>query len=174
MEIKARIAITGRPGVGKTTLIRQVLARTPLSFGGMITQEVRKCSGRVGFSVVDLATGEEGVLAHLHGGGGPLVGRYRVRLDDLERVGVAAIRRAVAEKELVVIDEVAPMELLSPAFVPAVEEALASGKALLISTHANADHPIAHRVRQELTLFRVRLSNRDLLVQEIARALGAA
>ncbi|HCP31821.1 TPA: hypothetical protein DIT45_00970 [Candidatus Acetothermia bacterium] len=42
------------------------------------------------------------------------------------------------EKELVVIDEFAPMEIFSPAFVPAVEEALASNKGLIISTHAHA------------------------------------
>lgn len=64
------------------------------------------------------------------------------------------------------------MELTSPDFVPVVEQALASDKSLLISTHANADHPIAHRVRRELSLFRVKLSNRDALIDEIAAHFG--
>jgi len=51
------------------------------------------------------------------------------------------------EKELVVIDEFAPMEIFSPAFVPAVEEALASNKGLIISTHAHRGHPLIHRIR---------------------------
>jgi len=51
------------------------------------------------------------------------------------------------EKELVVIDEFAPMEISSPAFVPAVEEALASNKGLIISTHAHRGHPLIHRIR---------------------------
>jgi hypothetical protein len=41
------------------------------------------------------------------------------------------------EKEPVVIDEFAPMEISSPAFVPAVEEALASNKGLIIFFHAH-------------------------------------
>ncbi len=172
MPIKGRVAITGRPGVGKTTAIERLLEMIPLSAGGMITKEIRVCGHRVGFSLVDVATGEEGVLAHLHHRDGPRVGRYTVDLRSLEGIGVRAIRRAVDECELVVIDEIAPMELAAPGFVPAVESALASGKSLLISTHARAGHPVAHRVRRELALFRVKLSNRDGLVAEIAAHFG--
>jgi nucleoside-triphosphatase len=171
MPIKGRIAITGRPGVGKTTLIARVLERIGGNVGGMTTAETRICGHRVGFVVRDIAAGVEGVLAHVHHRNGPKVGRYTVDTASLERIGVSAILDAVRTKELVVIDEIAPMELSSPAFVPAVEAALASDRALLISTHANADHPLAHRVRRELRLFRVKLGNRDDLVDEIVNAL---
>jgi len=174
MTIKGRVAITGRPGVGKTTTIERLLEILPLSAGGMLTKEIRVCGHRVGFSLTDVATGEEGVLAHLHHRDGPKVGRYAVDVRSLEEIGVRAIRRALATCELVVIDEIAPMELTSPEFVPAVEEALASDRALLISTHANADHPLAHRVRRELSLFRVKLGNRDGIVDEIANIFGIA
>ncbi len=172
MGIKARIALTGRPGVGKTTLIERVLPLIPLSSGGMITKEVRKCGRRVGFAVIDVATGITGTLAHIHGRRGPNVGRYTVNVDDLERIGIAAIERAIADKDLVVIDELAPMEICSPLFIPMVERALTSDKALIISTHAHLDHPLIHRVRQQLTLFRVKVSNRDALVEEIVREFG--
>jgi len=172
MTIKGRIAITGRPGVGKTTLIKRVLERIPLRAGGMLTEEIRICGHRVGFSLIDVATGREGTLAHLHRTSGPKVGRYRVDVRSLEEIGIAAIHRAIDEKELIVIDEIAPMELHSPAFVPAVEAALASGKPLIVSTHAHADVPIAHRIRRELDLFRVKLGNRDSLVEEILQAFG--
>ena len=138
----------------------------------MITREIRVCGRRVGFSLTDVATGEEGVLAHLHRRDGPKVGRYSVDLSSLEGVGVRAILHAVESCELVVIDEIAPMELTSAAFVPAVETALASDRALLISTHAHSDHPIAHRVRRELSLFRIKLGNRDRLIGEIAARFG--
>ena len=169
MGIKPRVAVTGRPGGGKTTLIQRVLERISLSVGGMITREIRKCGVRVGFSVTDLATGREGILAHLHQRTGPRISRYRVNLHDLEQIGIEAIWHAIRACELVVIDEIAPMELCSPAFIPAVESALASSKALLISTHAQVEHPIVHRVRQELELFRVKVSNRDGLVDAIAQ-----
>ncbi len=174
MAIKGRVAITGRPGVGKTTLIERVLEALPFSAGGMLTKEIRVCGHRVGFSVIDVATGAAGTLAHVHRTDGPKVGRYTVDLNSLDETGIAAILDAVETKDLIVIDEIAPMELRSPAFVPAVETALASEKALLISTHANADHPLAHRVRQELELFRVKLGNRDALLEDVLSALRAA
>jgi nucleoside-triphosphatase len=173
MGIKARIAVTGRPGVGKTTLIRRVVEQLPVSVGGMITQEIRKCGVRVGFAVIDIATGQEGILAHLHQQKGPKVGRYRVNLQDLEQIGIEAIKCATRASDLVVIDEIAPMELCSSAFLPTVEVALASEKALLISTHGRVDHPLIHRIRQELELFRVKVSNRDSLVETIAQRFAA-
>lgn len=172
MPIKGRVAITGRPGVGKTTLIKRVLSRLSISAGGMLTEEIRVCGRRVGFSVFDVATGKEGILAHIHRTGGPRIGRYTVDLDALERIGIGAIYRAIEKDELVVIDEIGPMELLSPEFVPAVEAALASDRSLIISTHAHAEVDIAHRVRRELRLFRIKLGNRDRLVGEILRIFG--
>jgi len=172
MRIKGRVAITGRPEVGKTTLIERVLEQLPRGCaGGMYSKEIRVIGRRVGFALFDVATGQEGRLAHIHQRVGPKVGRYMVDVESLEKVGIAAIYDAIQTKDLVVIDEVAPMEFHSPAFVPAVEAALASDKALLISTHANSDHPIAHRVRQELQLFRVRLNSRDRLVGDVVDAL---
>ena len=165
--------MTGRPGVGKTTLIERVLEAVDLHAGGMLTREIRVCGRRVGFALVDIATGEEGVLAHVHRTSGPRVGRYAVDIESIETLGVGAILRAIRTAELVVIDEIAPMELHAPGFIPAVEAALASDRALLISTHAHAKHPIAHRVRRELQLYRVKLSNRDALVTEIAAELSA-
>jgi len=172
MPIKGRVAITGRPGVGKTTAIERLLDLLPLSAGGMISREIRVCGHRVGFALVDVATGEEGVLAHIHHRDGPKIGRYTVDLRSLENVGIQAIRHAIERCDLVVIDEIAPMELTSPAFAPAVEAALASDRSLVISTHAHADHPLAHRVRRELNLYRVKQSNRDRIVSEIAARFG--
>ncbi len=174
MPIKGRIAITGRPGVGKTTLIERVLEQIPCTAGGMLSKEIRVCGRRVGFALFDVATGTEGTLAHIHHTSGPKVGRYTVDVRSIETIGIAGVLDAIRTKDLVVIDEIAPMAFCSYAFVPAGEAALESDKALVISTHANADHPLAHRVRRELTLFRVRLSNRDRLVAEIVEALQAS
>jgi len=172
MGIKERVAITGRPGVGKTTLIECVIESIPLSVGGFISKELLTCGHRVGFRLIDIATGREGILAHIHQRVGPKIGKYTVNVNTLHEIGIPAIRSAIRSKDLVIIDEFAPMEVTSPEFIPIVESALASDKSLMIATHATLDHPLVHRIRQELKLFRVKLSNRDRLVDEVSSFLA--
>jgi nucleoside-triphosphatase len=157
-----KIVVTGQPGVGKTTLVERVLAEVPLKAGGMITREIRKIGRRVGFAVIDVATGKEGVLAHIHLPRGPRLGRYRVNLQDLDGVGAAAIEWALEHAELVVVDEVGPMELKSPRFIAAVERALTAPKHLLLTVHRASNHRLAYRARHECDLLvRLTVGNRD-------------
>jgi nucleoside-triphosphatase len=174
MQIKERVAITGRPGVGKTTLIERVIESLPLSAGGIIGKEILVCGHRVGFSLINVATGEEGILAHIHQRNGLQIGKYTVNLDTLHDLAIPAIHSAIRDKDLIIIDEFAPMELVSLDFIPAVEAALASNKPLIIATHATLDHPLVHRIRQELKLYRVKLSNRDRLVAEVCAYLSGS
>jgi len=156
-----KVVVTGQPGVGKTTLVERVLAEVPLRAGGMITREIRKVGRRVGFAVIDVATGREGVLAHIHLPHGPRLGRYRVNLEDLEEVGAAAIEWAVEHAELIVVDEVGPMELKSLRFVAAVERALEAPKHLLLTVHRASNHRLAYRARHGCDLLvRLTASNR--------------
>ena len=169
-----KIGVTGHPGVGKTTLVERVIEAVPLKCGGMITKEIRKIGRRVGFSIHDLLTGKEGVLAHIHLEKGPKLGRYRVNLRDLEEIGAAAIERALVECELVVIDEVGPMELRSQRFIRAVERALESEKHLLVTVHRASNHHLAYRIRHETDrFFRLSVSKRDQIAEEIIALLSA-
>ncbi|MCS7216672.1 MAG: NTPase [Candidatus Bipolaricaulota bacterium] len=163
-----KVGVTGHPGVGKTTLVKRVLAAVPLRAGGMITEEIRKCGYRVGFLLRDVATGREGLLAHRHHCDGPEFGKYRLCLRDLEEIGAAAIERALEEAELIVIDEVGPMELKSPRFIAAVEKALACPKPLLVTVHRASNHHLAYRIRHEVDhLVRLTQSNREAKIQEV-------
>ena len=47
------VLLTGRSGVGKTTLIKRLIEATPLSKGGFYTEEVREKGQRVGFSLMN-------------------------------------------------------------------------------------------------------------------------
>ncbi|MCR4403720.1 MAG: NTPase [Candidatus Acetothermia bacterium] len=166
-----RVAITGRPGCGKTTLIRKVVrALQPgLSLGGIYTEEIREGRARKGFAIIDISTGRRGLLAHtgLPSAAGPRVGKYRVNLKDIEELAVPAIMEALKAKELLVIDELAPMELASPKFVEAVEAALASECHLLFAVQERSAHPLAQRIRREFSVYEVTPSNRDGLFQEL-------
>lgn len=168
-----KIAITGNPGVGKTTLVLRVLGEVPLRCGGMITQEIRKLGRRIGFCIRDLGTGQEGILAHLHLDTGPRLGRYRINLKDLEEIGAAAIERALQEAELVVVDEVGPMELHSPRFIRAVENALNSNKHLLVTVHRASNHQLAYQIRHGVDYYlRLTQNNRDAQTLEVLRLLS--
>ncbi|MFO8033551.1 MAG: NTPase [Candidatus Bipolaricaulota bacterium] len=169
-----RVAVSGHPGVGKTTFVQGLAAALPLRVGGIVTQEIRVVGRRVGFTLKDLATGEEGILAHLHHAQGPQLGRYRVHTHDLEEIGAAAIERAAREAELVVIDEVGPMELTSERFVQAVRKALHSDTHLLVTVHRSSKHSLTYVIRQHVD-HHLHLSyrNRDRLL-EYARGLFLA
>lgn len=164
-----RIAITGNPGVGKSTVLRNVLKKLTCTYGGMTSADIRVKGERVGFEIRDVATGEQGILAHKQGSG-PRVGRYHVNLEDLNNIGVVAIRNAMS-LELIVIDEIAPMEFKSQEFVRAVEEALSSEKNMLVVLHQKSAHPLAGRIRKEFHVYTVTLENRESLVSEIAEKI---
>jgi nucleoside-triphosphatase THEP1 len=70
-----------------------------------------------------------------------------VDTDALDRVGVAALRQALEESDLVVIDEIGKMELLSPQFKEAVMQAIDSGKKVLGTIMLNP-HPFADEIKR--------------------------
>ena len=163
-----KILLTGRPGCGKTTLIKRVVNKLKLPAGGFYTEEIREHGQRVGFKIVTLA-GEETVLAHLDFKTANRVGKYGVDLSALETIGVAALRRAIAARHLVVIDEIGPMEIRSRVFCDAVNEALDINVPVL-GTISVRPNPFTNAIknRRDVTIIEVRRSNRDQLVFDLS------
>lgn len=161
------ILLTGRPRVGKTTIIKDVVRRLPGQAGGFYTQEMRERGRRQGFKIVTL-DGQEGILAHVGIESRMRVSKYGVNLADLEDIGVMAIREALAHKDYVVIDEIGKMELFSQAFKDAVWEAVHSHKPVL-GTVTLRSHPWADRVKvlPQVTVIKVTKANRDKMAQQV-------
>ncbi len=135
------ILVTGRPGIGKTTAVAKVvelLSRDGYKVGGFISREVRKGGTRIGFEVVNLKTGEKGWLARVEGRGGPRVGKYTVDLESFETIGVKALERSLIEDDVIVVDEIGPMELFSNEFKNIVWRALESPKPVIATIHWKA------------------------------------
>ena len=144
--------VTGPPGVGKSTLVSKVVLRLKSAgviVGGCITSEKRVGGNRVGFEVKDLSTGKRGELASVASKFGPRVGRYRVNLIDLARVGASGLESAASVSELIVVDEVGPMELVSPEFRRAVARCAATGKPMLAVVHERMEDDLLDKLRSE-------------------------
>lgn len=155
------ILLAGRPGVGKTTIIKQVVNMLGGEAGGFYTEEIRQRGRRLGFKIITLE-GEEGVLAHVDIKGAPRVSKYGVNVRDLEEVGVAALRRAVEGGRYVVIDEIGKMELYSPEFRRAVVEALESEKVVLGTVMAGRHEWVDNlKAKSQVTVLTVTEGNRE-------------
>ena len=159
--------LTGRPGVGKTTLLLRVLEGIKARAGGFYTQEVREGGKRIGFRIRSLS-GEEGTLARKGLRSPCRVGSYGVDVETLEKIGVRALRNAMAEAELIVVDEVAAMELCSERFREAVVEALNSGKPVLGVLQRKA-HPFLDEIRSrpDVRVLEVTEGNREEVLEEV-------
>ena len=163
-----RVLLTGRPGCGKTTLIKRVLEELPQRFGGFFTEEIRDHGSRVGFKVVALE-GNEAVFAHVDFTTRERVGKYGLDLSALEAVGVNAIREAVRAQRPIAIDEIGPMEIRSMIFREAVNNALDSELPIL-ATIFSRYLPFTDGIksRPDVVLIEISPNNRDRLVSQLS------
>ena len=128
--MKQAYLLTGKPGTGKTSLIKEAVAGMAGKVGGFYTEEIRSQRVRQGFKLVTL-DGQNAILAHVDIKSRYRVSKYGVDIDALDRVGVLALKRAAEQCELVVVDEIGKMELFSPRFREAISQIIDSGKRLL-------------------------------------------
>ena len=165
------LILTGAPGVGKTTVLTKTvdaLKAKGVSVGGMVSREVREGSVRVGFKILDLTNEKHGWLAHVNQRG-PQVGKYYVNLQDLDKIGTAAITNALEKCAAIAIDEIGPMELFSQKFKQAVAQALESKKLVLAVVHGKAKDPLVTQVKRRVDaeIFNVTFSNRENLPEQL-------
>jgi len=139
--------LTGRPGAGKTSLIRQEVAELREKAGGFYTEEIRVQGARLGFRLITLG-GQEAVLSHVDFHSRYRVGKYGVDIDALDKVGVPALEEAIRQCDVIVIDEIGKMELFSDHFREVVWQALQSGKRVIGTIMLNPQ-PWADEVKRQ-------------------------
>jgi len=163
------VLLTGSPGVGKTTVVERLVERVRehgAEVRGVFSPEIRDEDGeRVGFRITDVSTGRSEVMAHIEYEG-TSVGKYGVDVQAVEAVAREAI---VTDADLVVVDEIAPMETHSDVFVESVRTVLDSETPVVGVVQEGRDTGFVGSVkeRDDTTLVRVTEENRDEVPDDI-------
>jgi nucleoside-triphosphatase len=153
--MKTAYLVMGEPGIGKTTLIRQVVSTMRMRAAGFYTEDLQDSGVREGFRIVTLE-GETGLLASSEHEGPVHVSKYGVNIEELERVGVSAVRSAMQRGHVLVADEIGRMQLHSREFRRLLFDAVRGGHPVLgtimLGRNPYADRIKAHRNVELLTL----------------------
>ena len=147
-----KLLVLGEPGSGKTSWCRRYIdscRKRGSSVGGILCPAIERQGQRVGSNAVDLFTGQEIPFARLSrskpSSEGEKVGDYTISRDGI-LFARAAIKRAIENRcDLVVIDEVGPLELSGKGLMPAVEFALASAANVLIVVRSSLKEALQKR-----------------------------
>lgn len=143
---------------------------TGFKIEGITTREVREGGARTGFMLTDLSTGQEGWLAKKDLTTGPRVGSYVVASDDLEKIGVAALEHSVrGVADLVIIDEIGPMEMTSPSFRNSIYKILTGDRAVVATVKFGSRYPEVEKTWQKSVLLEITKDNRESIYRRVVR-----
>jgi nucleoside-triphosphatase len=170
MRIK-NLLLTGIPRIGKTTIIQSVIKKINQDCAGFFTQESKEKNQRAGFRLMTLDE-NDCILAHTNIKSTYRVGKYRVNLECIEKIGVTSILDGIKRKQIIIIDEIGKMELFSKKFKDAVIKALDSNCPVL-GTILFRRHPFCDKIkrRKDAQIIEVTKENRNALPEKILHEL---
>jgi nucleoside-triphosphatase len=178
MDDIPKIGITGMPSVGKTDTLLKIISSLEAHgyvVGGMITEPIVEKGIRVGFYVTDWQTKEHEVFAHIDYEAKEKVGKYGVDVTALDNVGVPAIEKAITDENvnIIAIDEIGKMQMISEKFCKMVTEALDSDKPIMVTLHKKSRTPLLQDVRRrdDIRILEVTPVNRNLLPYKIEKIM---
>ena len=166
--------LTGRPGIGKTTVAEAIIREFEEDAGGFVTGEIRESATRKGFRITTV-DGETATLAHVRFSSPVKVGKYGIDLETLGSIAVPSVQTAIKQKQVIVIDEIGRMELASKEFRAAVLEALDSNRVVVATVQRHADlFTDQLKKRHDVKVIEVTIENRNKLPRMVAELVNGA
>ncbi|MFW9976103.1 MAG: NTPase [Candidatus Thorarchaeota archaeon] len=165
------ILLTGKPGIGKTTAIKRIVEKLdPDEFSGLYSREMREGNKRVGF-VLETFSGKSGILAHVNISSVHRVSKYGVNIKDINAIAVPELRLARETGKIIIIDEIAKMELFSRLFADEVTKCLNTKRVL--GTIQQGNHPFLNEIksRPDVQLIELTTENRDQIPMHVLKIL---
>ena len=155
------LLLTGSPGIGKTTVVKKVVASlSDCTVSGFYTEEMRSGGARRGFELVGLSGGRW-VMAHVDNRTSRCrVGKYGVDVGAID----AAVRVSLEsnEAQLYLIDEIGRMECFSDFFIRRVSSLLESATPVIATVSLKGTGFIASvKRRSDAALWRLSEQNRN-------------
>jgi len=173
---RKKFFILGAPGVGKTTLVEYLFDflknnLSSFNFSGFLTTEIREGAERKGFKIKVLNSDTESILAIRKDlidpkeiKDKPFVGKYVVKIENLEKVVENLEKESEKENVIFIIDEIGKMEIFSLKFRKFIEKLLIS-PVYLLATVGKGEDPFLKKLIdfEPAFLCEVTKENRDFL-----------
>ena len=168
---KVNLLITGLPGVGKTTLVKNIAeALKNLHPVGYYTAEIREEGMRKGFELISL-DGRKELLSHTDIQSPHRVGKYKVDVKGFEDF-LSSLPLLSPSSRLIVIDEIGKMECYSEKFKNLLKEIFDSKKSVIATIALKGSGLIQEiKKRKDVKLFEITRGNRNSLLSNILREI---
>lgn len=159
------IFLTGKPGIGKSTAIKNFIALNEGPMSWVVTNEILRSDGsRAGFAATN-SDGETRVISHKTDiKSDVVIGVNHVDLAAVDALFASAFHEATKENgRLAVVDEIGPIQLLSSEFLHTLKQVFSDGADLIATIHYKDEQLEEYRNSPLALRVEVTLDNRDML-----------
>lgn len=176
--MSSKILITGPPRCGKSTLISKVIkyfSECNLNIYGFLTPEVREHGNRIGFDIIDIHSGKKSQLARVGNFNTKFkVGKYNIFIDEFSKFLEDTLKLEDKTVDLIVIDEIGKMELLSDSFQDFIRMIYTTDIPSIATIGLKLKHPLKNFLLNlpSVLLFELNRQNFQFIFKEVISVIS--